>query len=176
MRERGFTLVEVLVAMGVLSTAALGTAQLLAVATRAMHVARIQQITASAASTRLDQLRGLAFAFAPDGQRITDTSTDLSVDPAAPGGPGLTPGGPATLQTNSAGFVDYLDASGGWVGRGATPPPSAVYVRRWAVEATDSQDLLIVQVMVRPVSDGPAAAGAGAGAARLVTAVARVQR
>ena len=176
MQQRGFTLVEVLVAMGVLSAAALGTAQVVAVATRAMHFARVQQATASAASTRLDQLRALDFAFGPDGLRITDVVTDLSVDPPASGGGGLTPGGPATLQANTPGFVDYLDASGRWVGAGAEPPSSAVFVRRWAVESTGSLDLLILQVVVRPVSEGAAGAGAGPGTARLATAIARVQR
>lgn len=176
MQERGFTLVEVLVAMGVLSTAALGTAQLVSVATRAMHFARVQQATASAASTRLDQLRGLDFAFGPDGLRITDVVTNLSVDPPAPGGGGLTPGGAATLQVNTPGFVDYLDASGRWVGAGAAPPAAAVFVRRWAVEPLGSPDLLILQVLVRPVSETAAGSGSGPGTARLATAIARVQR
>lgn len=173
MRSRGFTLVEVLVAMGLLLGATAGGVYLLAFATRAMHVARLQGVSALAASARLDELRSLRFEFDADGQRLTDTSTNLAVDPPGTAGSGLAPGGPGTLVTNVSGFVDYLDAAGAWVGNGPSPPPTAAFVRRWAIEAPDGADLLVLQVLVRPIAAGNVRRGAGG--ARLVTARARVQ-
>ena len=167
---------EVLVAMAVLASATLGGVHLMAFATRGMHMARMQGTSALAASTRLDQLRSLRFEFDPDGQRVTDVSTDLTVDPPAPGGNGLTPGGPETLDRNVSGFVDYLDAAGVWVGRGLVPPRTAVFVRRWSVEAPVDQDLLILQVLVRPIANGSRAGRRQTGDARLFTARSRVQR
>src|SRR5215207_5913604 len=98
MQKQGFTLVEVLVAMAVLASATLGGVHLMAFATRGMHVARMQGTAALAAASRLDQLRSLQFEFDADDQRVTDLSTDLTLDPAAPGGQGLAAGGPASLD------------------------------------------------------------------------------
>lgn len=173
MQTRGFTLVEVLVAMGVLSAGALAGVCLLAAGTRAMFNARTQAVSVLAASARLDELRSLPFAFDANGQRVTDVSTRLAVDPPDNGGGGLTPGG-ATLERNVAGFVDYLDASGGWVGNGPFPPPRAAFLRRWAVDAPEGPDLLVLQVLVRPLAGG-AGPRAGVGGARLVTLRARVR-
>ena len=176
MQKQGFTLVEVLVAMAVLSSATLGGVHLMAFATRGMHVARMQGTAALAASTRLDQLRSLRFEFDQDGQRVTDVSTDLTLDLPAPGGNGLTASGPETLDRNVSGFVDYLDAAGVRVGSGVVAPPTAVFVRRWSVEAPAQPDLLILQVLVRPLANGPRAGRRQPGDARLFTAKARVQR
>ena len=176
MQKQGFTLVEVLVAMAVLSAATLGGVHLMAFATRGMHVARMQGTAALAASARLDELRSLRFEFDSDGQRVTDLSTDLTVDPPVAGGRGLTASGPTSLDVNVAGFVDYLDAAGVWVGNGVAPPRTAVFVRRWAVEVPASEDLLVLQVLVRPLANGPRAGRRQAGEARLFTARARVQQ
>ena len=176
MQTRGFTLVEVLVAMAVLSAATLGGVHLLAFATRAMHVARMQGTAALAASARLDQLRSLRFEFDQNGVRVTDLSTDLTVDPPVPGGNGLMPGGSVTLDDNVSGFVDYLDAAGARVGNGPAAPRAAVFVRRWAIEAPVHPDMLVLQVLVRPIASGPAVGRRHPGDARLFTARVRVQR
>lgn len=170
MQTRGFTLVEVLVAMAVLLTATAGSVHLLAFATRAMHTARMQGVSVLAASARLDELRGLRFEFAEDGQRLTDLSTHLAASPPHDGGSGLAPGGAASLDVNVSGFVDYLDGSGAWIGEGAAPPPGAAFVRRWAIEAPEDPDLLLLHVVVRPIAN-PAA-----GETRFVTVRLRVQR
>jgi prepilin-type N-terminal cleavage/methylation domain-containing protein len=175
MKARGFTLIEVLVAMGVLSAAALGGVSLLVFATRAIHVARIQGVSALAASARMDELRSLPFAFDADGQRVTDLSTNLAASSPGPGGTGLTAGG-ATLETSVSGFVDYLDGSGAWVGAGPAPAPGAVFVRRWAVEAPDGPDLLVLQVLVSPVNREAEDIRHTPGGTRLVTVRARVRR
>jgi prepilin-type N-terminal cleavage/methylation domain-containing protein len=175
MQARGFTLVEVLVAMGLLLAATAGGVHLLAFATRAMHIARMHAVTVLAASARLDELRSLRFEFDEDGQRLTDMSTNLAVNPARDGGSGLAPGGATTLDVSVSGFVDYLDASGAWIGDGPAPPPAAVFVRRWAIEAPDGPDLLLLHVVVRPIVNDAGGAGLGAGDTRLVSVRARVQ-
>lgn len=170
MQARGFTLVEVLVAMAVLLTATAGSVHLLAFATRAMHIARMQGVSVLSASARLDELRGLRFEFAEDGERLTDLSTYLAASPPHDGGSGLAPGGAASLDVNVSGFVDYLDDSGAWIGEGAAPPPGAAFVRRWAIEAPADPDLLLLHVLVRPIVNE------AAGETHLVTIRLRVER
>ena len=178
MRDDGFTLMEALVALGILCVAALGGIQLVAVATEMMARARVQTTAASLAAARLEQLRALRFEFDPAGLRLTDSSTNLALDPAMPGGPGLTASGPSSLDTNVGGYVDYLDGRGGWVGEGVTAPPRTAFVRRWSVENIDSSgDLVALQVLVRPVSSGTAGGTARvAHEVRLVTLRARLRR
>lgn len=176
MHTRGFTLVEVLVAVALLSAATLGGVHLMAFATRGMHVARMQGVAALAASSRLDQLRSLRFEFDPAGLRLTDLVTDLSVDPPAPGGSGLTPGAPGALDANVSRSFDYLDEAGRWIGNGATPPRGAMFVRRWSIESPAGPDLLVLQVLVRPLANGSFAGRRQPGDARMFTARVRVRR
>lgn len=178
MHHRGFTLVEVIVSLGILCTAALGGLQLVAVATEMMEKARAHAIAASLASERMEQLRSLRFEFDGAGARQTDVTTSLSTDPPGAGGTGLTPAGPATLDVNVRGFVDHLDARGTWVGGGPDTPAGATFVRRWSIEPAGADpDLLVLQVLVRPASAaGARAARRTHGEARYVTLRARVRR
>ena len=59
-----------------------------------------------------------------------------------------------------------------------TAPPGASFVRRWSIEPADANgDLLVVQVLVRPVSAGSAAGPRRLnGEARFVSVRARVLR
>lgn len=178
MKERGFTLMEVLVALGILCVAALGGIQLVAVATDAMARARVQSTAASLAAARLEQLRALRFEFDAVGVRVTDSSTNLAADPAVPGGPGLAVSGASSLDANVGGYVDFLDRNGVWVGDGTTAPPRTSFVRRWSVENLDSSgDLVVLQVLVRPVAAGTATGSARvASEVRLVTLRTRLRR
>jgi prepilin-type N-terminal cleavage/methylation domain-containing protein len=178
MHHRGFTLVEVLVAMGVLCVAALGAMQFVAVATEMMSGARSQALAANLASARMEQLRALRFTFDASGQRVTDLTTDLAVDPPVIGGVGLSPSGSMSLDSNVPGYFDFLDGDGAWLGSGGAAPSGSAFVRRWAVEPADAGgDLLVIQVLVRPAS---AASATGVrrvrGEARYTTMRARVQR
>jgi prepilin-type N-terminal cleavage/methylation domain-containing protein len=155
MHARGFTLLEVIIAVSILCVAVLTVAQLLATGVEGIALSRAQTLSAMLASARLEQLRALAFEFDSTGARITDLATDLSVRDQGPGGSGLASAGTDSLQTSTTGFVDYLNAHGRWVGTGASPPADAIFVRRWSIDAwRGSPDALVVQVLVRPVSQG----------------------
>jgi prepilin-type N-terminal cleavage/methylation domain-containing protein len=178
MQSKGFTLLEVVVAMGLLCVAALGGIQLVAVATQMIGNARVQSVASALASARMEQLRALRFEFDAGGLRVADVTTDLARDPPAGGGRGLSPSGAAALEGNVSGFVDFLDGNGTWLGPGASPPTGAVFLRRWSIDPLGaSADLLVLQVLVRPLSSGsPAGAARTAGEVRLVTLRARTLR
>ena len=163
-RERGFTLVEVLVAVLLLSMLAVGAATLGAAAGRAVLVARTASSTSALARQKHDQLRALTWAVNEAGALVTDTTTNLSAESATPGGPGTAVSPPGALDANLAGFSDYLDVDGRWAGSGASPPPGAAFARRWSVDRLDgSQDAtLVVRVLVVPLAWAPHRAGRGA--------------
>src|SRR3954454_22632350 len=121
--SRGFSLIEVIIAMGLLTTVSLGVAQVFAASTRVNLVARGQTSATALAEQKLEQLRGLTWGFDLDGQGLplTDTTTNLTVTPPTHNGSGLNPSPTDALEQNSTGFVDFLDGAGGWVGTGSTP-------------------------------------------------------
>ena len=107
------------------------------------------------AAEKMEQLRSLAWTHITTSSPAismssSDVSTDLSSDPATDAGPGLLPSPGGTLHANVPYYVDYLDGEGHWLGCGASPPGSAVYVRRWAVQplASDPENVLVFQVVV----------------------------
>jgi prepilin-type N-terminal cleavage/methylation domain-containing protein len=162
----GFSLVEVLISMAILTAVSLGVAQLFAVSSRANLVSRGQTSTTAMAEQKLEQLRALTWGFDLNGQGlpVSDTTTDLSVDPPAATGAGLNPSPIDSLETNTAGYVDFLDANGAHVGTGSTPPGAAAYIRRWSVRPlpTNPNNTLVLQVLVTPVAnEGSRVAGPG---------------
>ena len=77
-------------------------------------------------------------------------------------GPGLSVSPAGTLSTSTSGYVDYLDGRGRWVGTGTGLPPGVVYIRRWSVEALQSDpDTLVFHVLVTTVRRDREAAAAG---------------
>ena len=154
--SRGFSLVEVVVSMGLLTAVSLGVAQLFALTTRANLIAKGQTSTTAMAEQKLEQLRGLTWGFDLEGQGLplSDTTTNLAVYPPAHNGSGLNPSPSDSLEENTPGFVDFVDGSGTWVGTGTTPPASAVYIRRWSIQPlpTNPNNTLVIQVLVTPVA------------------------
>src|SRR3990170_2946363 len=92
-REGGFSLVEVLFSMGLLTLVSLSVAQLFAVSTRANYVSRGLTSATALAEQKLEQLRALTWGFATDGTGlpVSDTSTNLAVSPSSATGSGLNP-------------------------------------------------------------------------------------
>jgi prepilin-type N-terminal cleavage/methylation domain-containing protein len=157
---RGFTLVEVLIAIGLFVTIATGVAQLVAVATRAMRTAREQTMTVMLAAAKMDQLRALEWTYerADLGDPIverSDRTTDLGSPAMSGGGRGLSPSPVDALSSSADGFADYLDDRGGWVGAGSAIPPGAVFVRRWSIRplAAAPDRALVMQVLVATVKE-----------------------
>ena len=154
--SRGFSLVEVLVAMGLLTAVSLGVAQLFALSARNNLTAKGQTSTTAMAEQKMEQLRALTWGFdlAGQGLPLTDTTTNLAVTPPQHNGTGLNPSPADALERNTAGFVDFLGASGQWVGTGSTPPGAAVYIRRWSITPlpTNPNNSIVIQVLVTPVA------------------------
>jgi prepilin-type N-terminal cleavage/methylation domain-containing protein len=154
--EQGFTLVEVLVAMVIVTCGALGVAELVTVAVRAAQAAKSLTSCTTLAVQKMEQLRALTWSFADgdvDSPPVSDFATDLSYEPPTRGGRGLSASPAGTLERNIPGYVDFLDAEGRWVGTGATPPAAAMFIRRWSVEPLPAapDDTLMLHVLVTRV-------------------------
>lgn len=159
-RTSGFTLVEVLIAVAILVTIALGVAQLIVVATHAIRAAREQTSAVILAAAKMDQLRSLAWAYEPSAPGTpavprSDRTTDVSHPDHASRGGGLAASPAGTLSTNVPPYVDYLDGLGRWVGNGTDPPAGALFIRRWAVRPlpADPERMIVLQVLVTTVRD-----------------------
>jgi len=150
--DRGFTLLETVVALSLLTVALSALAPLVVMAARADAAAHASLVAQQAAREKLEQLRGLAWSSDAGVVPVSDWSTDLSRSPqAAAGGTGLLSATADPLLSNVAGFCDFLDAGGRWLAGGSTPPAGAAWVRRWSVAALDGlADTLVLQVLVVP--------------------------
>ena len=155
--SRGFSLIEVVVAMGLLTMVSLGVAQLFAASTRVNIIARSQTSTTMLAEQKMEQIRSLTWGFDTNGEGlpVSDTTSDLTAYPSTQNGSGLNPSPADSLERNSTGFVDFVDAGGAWVGTGDTPPGSAVYIRRWSIRPlpTNPNNTLVIQVLVTPITN-----------------------
>jgi prepilin-type N-terminal cleavage/methylation domain-containing protein len=154
--ERGFSLLEMLVAATILTVGLAALAQLFAISTRANFSAKSTTAAVILAQQKMEQLRGLTWGFDMLGLPIGDDASDTTVIPQAPtGGKGLSPSPLDALQTNQDGYCDFLDRYGYSLGGGTTPPDGAVYIRRWSIEPlpTNPRNTLVLQVLVTPVRD-----------------------
>jgi type II secretory pathway pseudopilin PulG len=149
--ESGFSLVEVMVATGLLATALVALAQMFAIATASNLQGRNATSTMILAQQKMEQLRGLRYTFDVSGLPVQDTSTDLAeYPPAATGGKGLSPHTENTIQANTDGYVDYLTVNGESLGGGTTIPDSTAFIRRWSIEPlpTNPNNIVVLQVLV----------------------------
>jgi hypothetical protein len=167
---RGASLIDALIALTIVITVTAGVAQLLIWSRRSSWSAGTRSMATILAAQKIEQLRSLPWYVDADRVARSDDTTDLSIEPAAPSGTGLQPSPAGTLETDTAGFVDYLAADGAWRGNGPRAPRSAAYVRRWAIEpfAADPGDSLVLTVLVVPVLDASSPARARRGV-RLTT-------
>ena len=171
--ERGFSLVEVAVAIGILAAVSLGVAQMFALSTSKNFTSRSQISTTTMATQKMEQLRALTFAYDASGLGlpVTDTTTNLTKATPDTTGTGLNPSASNCLEVSCSGFVDYLDAQGNYVGTGTTAPDGAVYTRRWCITPlpTNPNNTLILQVLVTPTyKEQRRAAAESSGRTRLV--------
>jgi type II secretory pathway pseudopilin PulG len=156
----GFSLVETVVAIGLMTAGLVTLAQLFAIATTNNTRARTGSFATMLAEQKMEQLRGLAWGFDTIGLPVSDTTTDTAAMAGPAGcptsiagsssGKGLSPSPDRSLGGNIDGFVDYLDINGCPLGGGSTPVAGTVYIRRWSVEPlpTNPNNTLILQVLV----------------------------
>lgn len=129
MRDEGFTLVEVLIAMLLIETMAAALATLFALGVVNVRDARMETVAAMAAVQKMEQLRAL---------RFVDPADTLGASPAD------------AVDRNVAGFVDFLDGAG----RPVADASGAVFVRRWSVRPSDDTESVVVRVFVGQVTRG----------------------
>lgn len=161
----GFSLIEVLIATTLLATSLVAVAQLFAVATKANVSSRTSTFATVLAQQKMEQLCELAWGFDQQNNVVSDLQSNIAVTPSTPtGGPGLSASPGRSLFEPTPGYVDYLDATGTWVGTGTRPVPGTVYIRRWSVTPLpqDAANTLVLQVLVtRRASRGSADNGSG---------------
>ena len=155
---RGFTMVEAVVALALVVTVTVSVSMAL-VAGRAMALHdRDQAIGRVAARARLTSLASLAFhtLAGADGSivAITDTTTDVTLDPPRLGGTGLADSPVDALWRDTSGYVDYLDAEGRDLGARAGARERAAYVRRWAIgrQGSGAGEVAVIAVLVARMS------------------------
>src|SRR6185369_13200459 len=111
--ESGFSLIEVMVATGLLVTALVTLAQLFVISTRSNLGSHNTTYAAVLAEQKLEELRALAWGYDTQGLALSDTTTNTTVSPETPtGGTGLSPSPSTSLQSNTSGYVDYVDSFG----------------------------------------------------------------
>ena len=162
--ESGFSLAETIIATGIMAASIAGLGQLFAVSVLSNRTARNTTFASVLATQKMEQLRGLTYGFDTLGLPLTDTSTNLAVNPLSPtGGTGLSPSPTGALRANTDGYVDYLDVYGKTVGTGGTTIPNGTtYIRRWTIEPlpTNPNNTVVLQVMVtRSTNRGTANTG-----------------
>lgn len=139
---RGFTLLETLVATGILVTALAGVAQLFILGAHLTRQANVSGAALVAAQDKIELLAGLSFHYDADGAAITDPSLELSPS--------------SSLDEDTESFVDWLDPSGD----AGDSPDDAVFVRRWRVSSIgdDEPESVAIEVCVfrMPADHAPA--------------------
>ncbi len=140
-RQRGTTLIETMVATAICMIVVFGLAGLVTMSTRQ---AKDMGSTASQATTlaaqKMERLMALSFG-ATTGPNTGDTF-------------GLTVSATNTLNSDTAGYVDYVDANGQRLDTltPSTAPndPAVFFTRRWRVEAVaGSTTLKVITVQVQ---------------------------
>jgi type II secretory pathway pseudopilin PulG len=179
--EQGFSLIEAIVAITLLSVTLVSLVHLFVAATRATMTSRQVTRAVILAEQKMEQLHAVAWATESDGSPVSDftsnlaafTATGACAGAATGAAVGLTPSPAGALEGNIDGYVDYVDAQGCGLGGGVVPPLGSVYVRRWSIAPSDAgPDTLLLRVLVtdrglRQITTGGAADGLQPGEAML---------
>ena len=130
--ERGFTLLETIVATSILVTALAGVAQLFILGTHLTRQSGAYGLALVAAQDKLESLRSQAFTYDPGGALLT--------------APALQPSPPTTLAVDSAPYVDWLDADA----LAQDTADGAVLIRRWRISSlgATTPDTIAIEVCV----------------------------
>ena len=120
--QHGFSLLETIVAVALLAGAVTGLLSLFTLTTTANREARHASLAVMLAGSKLEELR------------------------SSPSAPAAGPAG--SLTANTAGFCDLLGADGATLGTCSAPAQSALYVRRWSIEARGSGPIQVTVLRV----------------------------
>jgi type II secretory pathway pseudopilin PulG len=158
----GFSLLEALIATTIVAVAAGGLLQLFVISASANRSSHTETVATLLAQEKIEQLRALDWSVDAAGISISDTSTNTAVSPDEPGtGTGLATSPPRALNTNTAGYCDFVDAYGQLLGGGSAcggpgAPSGAAYVRRWSITPLPGapQNVIVLQVNVSTVAGG----------------------
>jgi type II secretory pathway pseudopilin PulG len=156
--DRGSTLIEAAIGLGLIALLLVTVASLLAIARRVTAGDRQQTLALALARTRLEQLQSLDFAreaLAGGGvAEITDLETDLSGPEANVGGPGLAASPDDALVRAAPGYADCLDAQGRWMDCDGAASAGPAFVRRWRIEqvGVGAGELALIDVLVAPAT------------------------
>lgn len=141
--ERGVSLVETLVAAGLLAVLVGSVLPVTGLVARAGADARLRARAHTAAASHLERLRALPWYALPDGSAVRDSASRVSVDGFLAGGAGLDDAPPGVLDVDTAGYADAAD------GGGVTTAGTAPLVRRWEVRAHPVEaDCRVIRVEV----------------------------
>jgi hypothetical protein len=123
--ERGTTLIETAIAVGLLLVVTVGLLSMAALATSyTENHGHLEARTTEYAQDKMEQLLAIAY---------TDTGTDTVWFPAVPGGTGLAVGGGTNTAAPVNGYVDWLAYDGTLLHGGTAPPADWFYERVWAI-------------------------------------------
>lgn len=144
-RDRGFTLIEVLIASALVVSVIGGLAQLAAKGVAQSQAARTSGGALALAQGKLEELRASPWSYDPGGGLVSDPA--LAESPAD------------ALSADRDGWCDAADEFGRPLAR--TDVGRAVYRRRWFVGRFDAADpdTLVLKVCVQSVTSALAASG-----------------
>ncbi len=129
---QGFTLLETLIATGILVTALAGIAQLFVLTARTTRDSGSYGVALVAAQAKLEALRSRQLAYGAAGDLLTDPALEASPS--------------QSLLEDTADYVDALDETGGVVPDEA----AAAFTRRWAITPIDRHEprAVVIEVCV----------------------------
>jgi type II secretory pathway pseudopilin PulG len=136
----GFTLLETVIATGILVTALAGIAQLFVLAMRTAGASGAHGVALVAAQAKLETLRSLQLAYGSAGERLTDPALEASPS--------------QSLLEDTTDYFDALDEAGAVV---AGEEADAQFTRRWAITPIDRREpqAVVIEVCVfRSPADG----------------------
>ena len=129
----GFTLLETVIATGILVTVLAGIAQLFALTLRTTRESGSRGVALVAAQAKLEALRALQLAYGAAGERITDPSLEASPS--------------ESLREDTADYFDALDDTGAVI---LDEEAEAAFARRWRITPIDRLEpqALVIEVCV----------------------------